>query len=42
MGNQFSHRRRLVDAVTRFSCYESERDSEGWRESETERDRERE
>lgn len=25
MGNQFSHGRRLADAVTRFSCYETDR-----------------
>lgn len=25
MGNQFSHRRMLADAVTRFSCYETDR-----------------
>lgn len=25
MGNQFSHRRRLANAVTRFSCNETDR-----------------
>lgn len=39
MGNQFSHRRRMADAVTRFSCYETQRNH---RASEIVRDGERE